>query len=424
MLPPLPSPFVGRAAEREALLGLLQPGAQVALVAQDGVGKNALARALVPALAERFPDGVAWVDAGRFAGLEGRRADATLTACVAALSPEMPMGSDLQQRTAQLRVALSRGRALLVLAHPDPETLAAVKLRGEGALLVLARPGEVPEGERLPLRPLPAAEGAALLSALAPDLPPERVVGLARALGGRTLALRALGVAVARGFSPPEGLERLDPLSGAVGRVVEALVPWMPEPIWAAWRAAALVVGDADAATLARVAGVDASACDLLVDMGLMSALGERLALHPAARPLAEAALAVSEDAPSLRLRHAQAALVDGALGPADRLAAQRFALEGGSPGVLGPLVRGSWQAVARDLDALPDPTLQARWLDLAAKVLDEDAPRALEAAAVAWRHAGDARRGAARLRMATDRALRQALEDDQPSTISSSSDR
>jgi predicted ATPase/DNA-binding CsgD family transcriptional regulator len=159
-------PLVGRSAELELAVGALSAPASrlVTLTGPPGVGKTRLAMAVAERSADRFPDGVAWVDVsevdtlelatvkvGRALGLEGRQwpdlASGVATRLADAAMLLVLDGCDrvpeLRQVVAELVAAAARTRVLATsdqrlqlaverelpvppLAMPDPSTLSDI----------------------------------------------------------------------------------------------------------------------------------------------------------------------------------------------------------------------------------------------------------------------------------------------------------
>ena len=130
--PPTPlSPFVGREAELATLSGLLRDPAVrlITLLGPGGIGKTRLAIAAAAAVADRFPDGVAFV-----ALASVTRPEAVVPAIADALSLRATPGRD---RRAQVQSFLESKQLLLVL--DNLEQLLAVA--PEVAQILASAPG-------------------------------------------------------------------------------------------------------------------------------------------------------------------------------------------------------------------------------------------------------------------------------------------
>jgi hypothetical protein len=201
--PPLPDFFVPREQFGPLILAALeQEDAQtLVLWGPGGAGKTTLAAWAAGALADRFPDGVVWVESGPNARATDVQEHIAHSFGVA-LS-----GSTAAERAGQLRTLLHEKRCLLVLddldATPD---LVHLQVTGAGGrLLVTTRDVKVADVLAAPLVQvggLSTAEGLELLAAWA-QLDPERAEAreLVARLGGHPLALRLAG-AVLRGGEP------------------------------------------------------------------------------------------------------------------------------------------------------------------------------------------------------------------------------
>ncbi|MFW3168624.1 ATP-binding protein [Geodermatophilus sp. CPCC 206100] len=229
VLPHPAAPLVGRAAERDEVVGLLRSGTTrlLTLTGTGGVGKTSLALEVARTLAPDFPDGVAVVELAAVP-----EAALVLPALAGALGARQPAGSAVES----LAAAIGTRRQLVVLDNLEhvldaAADVAALLARCAG-LVVLATSRAAlrvrAELER-PLEPLPvpertdvatvAASPAArvfldraraagravpLTDATAPD-----VAAICRRLDGLPLALE-LAAAHARFLTPSALLARLD----------------------------------------------------------------------------------------------------------------------------------------------------------------------------------------------------------------------
>jgi tetratricopeptide (TPR) repeat protein/DNA-binding XRE family transcriptional regulator len=223
-LPAAVSHFTGRAAELDALTGLLSEASEMstvvisALAGTAGVGKTALAVHRAHRVAGRFPDGQLYVNLrGYDPGAPVSPADA-LAGFLGALGvpgAQIPDGQD--ERSGLYRSMLAGRRVLVVLDNArdsdqvrpllpgDPACAAVVTSRDALAGLVVAD-----GARRLDLDVLPPAESAALLRALIgarAGADPEVLAELAGLCAGLPLALRiAAELAASRPRVPLAGL--------------------------------------------------------------------------------------------------------------------------------------------------------------------------------------------------------------------------
>lgn len=235
-------------------------------------------------------------------------------------------------------VRAGRLRALVVLLgdHPGdpglPGRLAA-RLAGTRALAVLTAREPPGDAAALVLRPLPEEDARALARAAAPEIAPAGIdwaTGLGDGLPGRIVPLARAARAWEGGDAPPppvpvhlarpvlELAERLDPVPRDVAR-------------WAA-----VAGGTVDAAGLARVCGLRATAVqralDALVAAGMMEEVpGPGRPRHRFADRLAPAVLEAALPAGERRARHA-AALVAGRAAGDDPRALARHAVAAADP--------------------------------------------------------------------------------------------
>ncbi|WP_053669719.1 AfsR/SARP family transcriptional regulator [Streptomyces sp. NRRL B-1140] len=229
-LPPSPTHFVGRAAERDGLhRALTAPGPHpVAVISgMAGVGKSALALHIAHQVAERFPDGQVHLDLhGATPGMRPLTPAQALTALLHHLGTEpcrIPGQPDAA--AALLRSLLAPARTLVVLDGAANAAQVRPLLPGGAgcAVIVTSRsPLTALDGAtRFPLTPLPDEESAELLRG-ASGRDGLQGTDAARLLveltGGLPLALRVLAARLAaRRALTPETLARQ--LATAEGRL-------------------------------------------------------------------------------------------------------------------------------------------------------------------------------------------------------------
>ena len=228
-LPPDIADLVGRAAELSTLCDSLDPeqdgrghaaAAAVTIVSgRPGVGKSVLAVRAGHRLADRFPDGVVWVDAER--ELPGETTPWQSLAHVSA-ALNLPGDRDLQRFHAEL----ARRRVLLVLdgVHHHEHVRRLTPANPECAVIVTSRSvlAGVEGARHIQCDPLDNDDAIALLTAIVPaqrlrDDGGGGLHALAEACQGLPLALRIAGMRLValRGGRPAElaGRIRDDPLT-------------------------------------------------------------------------------------------------------------------------------------------------------------------------------------------------------------------
>ncbi len=202
----LPSPatdFVGQAALLADTEHALRAGGTPAVVLSGppGIGKSAVALHLASRLRDRFPDGLL------YACLDGARAEPTepadvLLSFILALSPGTLVPASRAARGARFRELVSGRRILIVLDDVGdieqirellPSTTdAAVLITSRHPLLGL------PHALRVPVPPLTADEGAALLRGMIGEhrasAEPAETADIVTSCGGMPLALRVAGI--------------------------------------------------------------------------------------------------------------------------------------------------------------------------------------------------------------------------------------
>jgi DNA-binding SARP family transcriptional activator/Tfp pilus assembly protein PilF len=250
-LPAAVSHFTGRAAELDALTGMLDDASAAravvisALAGTAGVGKTALAVQWAHQAAHRFPDGQLYVNLRGYDPAEPAAAEDALAGFLRTLGvpgTDIPDGAEDRARLYRSRLA---GRRMLVLldnardgeqVRPllpgDPGCVAVVTSRDALAGLVAA------DGAwRLDLDVLPLADAVGLLRSLIgarADEDPQSTVALAGLCARLPLALRIAAVlAVARRAAPLAELvaelaaNRLDLLDAGEDRAdVRAVFSW------------------------------------------------------------------------------------------------------------------------------------------------------------------------------------------------------
>ncbi|MHA6630562.1 ATP-binding protein [Pseudonocardia sichuanensis] len=415
-LPVARTSFVGRGAERAAILAALARERLVTLVGPGGVGKTRLAAVVAAEVTEAaaFPFGGAFVD------LVPAREDSVAQAVAAALGvaegPQQPLEAAIAGR-------LGRGRSLLVLDNCEHvvDAVAGFAERVLAAcptvtLLATSRERLAVPGERVvAVGPLPLGSDAERLfadRAVAP-VEPGAVADLCARLDGLPLAIE-LAAARSAALGGPGLLTGLGDylrlLAGGRGRAVRhrslrAVLGWshdlLDDEERRLFRALAAFAGAFDLPAAASVAGLElAVAADVLgrlVDKSLVVHERGRWRLLATVRAVAADKLAEAGETAQVRARHRR-----WAVARADALA--------GSPRT-GDGWREEVDAALDDLrDALaacpPGPDRDGHalaralgWITHARGFLDEARRRYLEARG----HAGGPDEAARDLRSAAD---------------------
>ena len=192
-LPVPPADFVGRSAERDALVRAVDNGAAVAGVrGTGGVGKTALALVCAHQLTERYPDAQVFLDLRGADGQEPLTPVEVLTQVIRAIEPTAELPQDETALAGLYRSLLHGKRALLLFDNARDADQVRPLVPPAGCLLLLtsrqrfALPGYRP----LRLDQLSAADARALLRRLVPRVGAD-AGRVARLCGHLPLALRA-----------------------------------------------------------------------------------------------------------------------------------------------------------------------------------------------------------------------------------------
>ena len=184
--------FTGRERELAELTSQLG-GAGVLISGLGGMGKSALARALVQAVAPRYPDLRIVVD------LQGTSEDplapaAAMAHVVRAFLPDVPLPSSLEALTGLYRAVLQGQRALILFEDAQDRAQVEPLLPPAGSAIVVTsrRRFALPGVHVLSLDRLETAAAVAMLRCWAPSLDAAVAEGLAELCGGVPLALRLL----------------------------------------------------------------------------------------------------------------------------------------------------------------------------------------------------------------------------------------
>jgi diguanylate cyclase (GGDEF)-like protein len=382
-LPTPAGPLVARDDALRELLRTLRAARLVTVCGPGGAGKTRLAVEAAQEAAERFPDGLAWLDA------EGASEPSSLwTDLAATLALEPPFGTD---SAAALHAALRPLRMLLVLDGVEDGRVCAPLLRDVLAaapdvrVLVTARqrlqfPGEwvvALEGLAAPRAREPErlmeydavrlfAQRAAALDAAPGEADLPHVGRLAGALHGLPLAVEVAasqcGALSCRELAHElqgtlDDLKLYLPAEPPELRVTRAVldVAWrlLPAQLRAALRRVSLFRGAFGEEAARRVADASTAELDELAARGLLSRTADgRVRLHPLVRDYARAKL---DEFPRERA-DAVAAYVVHQL--------EQVGREGASPRPDLPELREAWDLAAREgcaeaLAAAADPLLE-----------------------------------------------------------------
>jgi DNA-binding SARP family transcriptional activator/tetratricopeptide (TPR) repeat protein len=335
-LPAAVSHFTGRAAELDALTGLLGEAGEAdtvvisALAGTGGVGKTALAVHWAHRVAGRFPDGQLYVNLRGYDPREPVTAADALTGFLRALAvPGQQIPDDIEDRARLYRSMLAGRRLLIVLDNARDAGQARPLLPGGPGCLVLVTSRDMLAGLvardgacRVVLDVLPPGDAVALLRSLIgprADAEPEAAARLAGLCCCLPLALRVAaelaaarpGMSLAALAGELEGRGRLDALAagGDQATAVRSVFSWscrfLSPGAARAFRLAALHPGaDFDTCAVAALTGTSQpAAARALAQLTRASLIGQagrgRYAMHDLLR--AYAAELAGQDPPGER---------------------------------------------------------------------------------------------------------------------------
>ncbi|MEU4805333.1 helix-turn-helix domain-containing protein [Actinosynnema sp. NPDC023587] len=294
---------IGRERDSARLGALLTGGAVVVLHGPRGVGKSTLARHAARLWRDRFPDGRVVVD------LRGSEADPTPPAVVfgavldalGAPPRSGPRGTAELARLCRLRL---RDRKVLLVFEDaaDEEQVRPLLVHGAGSA-VLVTGGQEQAWPGLAVGPLEEAAAGALFAAVvgarrveAEPLAAQRIV---RACGGLPVALRVIGLGLARSprWTLGDAARKLDRERGRQAPFAVAYRRLGGEAALALRRLALSPVAEVTAETAAEATGLSPAAAegalDDLVETGFLDA--DRR-LHDLVRAFARSRLHAEED--------------------------------------------------------------------------------------------------------------------------------
>jgi predicted ATPase len=316
-LPVPANPLVGRKKELADLLSILADGASrlVTIVGPGGIGKTRLALAVAGEAAERFPDGVWFVD------LTPLRDPALVLATVAhALGAE----TDLERHIADSRMLVVLDNFEQVVAAADG-VAALLGACPNVALLATSRESLRVAAEReYPLRPLPEAPAVEMFrqraDRVAPDVEIDYAVAaeICERVDRLPLAIE-LAAARVKVFPPDDLLARLDqrlPILVSRARdlpdrqrTLHSTIGWSYELLGKdeqeLFRRLAVFRGGATLEAVAAVAGADADLVESLVDKSLLRLRHGRFVMLETIREFAADELEASGEADDVRALHA-----------------------------------------------------------------------------------------------------------------------
>lgn len=281
-LPPGTRPFVAREAESRLLGELLDlSGAQstpiVVIAGSPGVGKTALAVDWANRMADRFPDGILYVD------LQGWGPGRELTAAeilpgwlrAVGLDPAA-LPADQTSQTAALRSSVAGRRMLMVLDNAGSEEQVRPLLPGSPPCRVIVTSRHALDGLRVhhgghvvTLAPLAPGDSVGLLREIAGWIVPNEAARIARLCGHLPLALRVVATSIPTAspgevtalIAELEGQDRLGRLSTDDPRTdLRTVISWsfrqLPAAVQETFRSLGRFPGRAfDNATVAALTG-------------------------------------------------------------------------------------------------------------------------------------------------------------------------
>jgi predicted ATPase/class 3 adenylate cyclase len=338
-LPQMLTTFVGRAAETAAVSDLLGRARIVTLTGPGGTGKTRLAVEVAEAVADRFPDGVSFVELAPLRDPQLVPGAVAASVGVAEL-PDKPILEVLKPHLAPKTVLLVLDNIEQLL--PDAAPPVSDLVRGAPGLRVLVssrEPLRVSGEQEFQVPPLGGSEAAALFLDRArlvrsdfdaSNGEAEAVTAIARRLEGLPLAIE-LAAARVKVYSPSQILERLEHsldllTTGARDlperqRTLRGAIAWsydlLPEAEQRLFRRLAVIVGDWSAESADRIANGDGTlgidtfeGLVSLVDKSLLRVVptdhGEpQFGRHAFVREYAWERLDASGERADMELRHA-----------------------------------------------------------------------------------------------------------------------
>jgi predicted ATPase/class 3 adenylate cyclase len=315
---PIPAnPLIGRKKELVEVLRLVGEGARlVTLVGPGGIGKTRFALAAAGEAAERFRDGVWFVDLTPVRDLE---------LVVPTIAHSVGAETELSRH-------LSDSRTLLLLDNFEQVVGAAGDVAGllsacpRLTVMVTSRESLRVSGEReYRLKPLPESVAVELFRmrarAVVPDLDVDYAVAaeICQRLDGLPLAIE-LAAARVRVFSPESLLEKLDERLPVLvsrsrdiherQRTLHSTIAWsyelLTEDEQRLFRRLAVFRGGATLEAIEAVADAGADLVESLVDKSLVRLRRGRFVVLETIREFARNELAVSGEDGEVRRRHAQ----------------------------------------------------------------------------------------------------------------------
>ena len=324
-IPSPPGDFVGRAEDLAALRASLKIGGAT-ICGADGVGKTALALALAKEMAEKFPDGLIYLDLQGASERPSSPSDA-MAHVIRCFGGSLPRGTLLAE---VYRDTLAGRRVLLLMDNASGHDQVATLQPPAGcALLVTSR-------RKFKLHRLVLWE----VQHLAEEDACELLLGIAERIGNRAhqIARRcgylpfALRIAASSLAERPEvSVEALvtrlgeETEAAAIGKtVIEIGLSLLPEAFQQRFRHLAVFAGDFDTPAAGAVWGLGEEETErtlgAFVHGSLLEGRDERYKLHDLARAFA-ASRRTEEEKATGELRHAEHYC--GVLDEADRLCTQ-----------------------------------------------------------------------------------------------------
>jgi predicted ATPase/class 3 adenylate cyclase len=316
------TPFLGREAELEEVVGLLEGSRLLTLTGPGGTGKTRLALQAAAEASEHYPDGVFWIPLAPL-----RDPALVLETAAQVLGSKNGLAEHIQDKS---MLCLFDNFEQVVEAAPDVASLLS-ECPNLGLLVTSRERLRVSGEQTYPVPPLVESDGEALFTTRARAVDPafapsEAVRELCRRLDELPLAIELAAARTAL-FSPEQLLDklaqRLDLLKGERDadprqQTLRATIAWsydlLSEDEQRLFRRLAVFVGGCTYEAAEEIAGADPDTLQSLLDKSLLrkrdSKVGPRYWMLETIREFAGERLEASGEAEEIRGRHAEWLLV------------------------------------------------------------------------------------------------------------------